>query len=105
VIEGADAEGRMAARRSVSDSGQTGGTETSGTETSGTKTSLSAERRAEAGRELDDLAGGWGVPAAVQFAADRLPGSTTADVAYDFSIAVDLLLGDLATVLDAEGES
>lgn len=100
MSEGADAEGRLAARLSVSNSGQAGGTGMSGTETS-----LSAEKRAEAGRELDDLAGGWGVPAAVQFAADRLPGSTTADVAYDFSIAVDLLLGDLATVLDAEGES
>lgn len=61
---------------------------------------MDASERAAAARELDDLAGGWGVPAAVQFAADRLPDSVTADVAYDFSLAVGLLIGDLAEVLD-----
>ena len=53
--------------------------------------------------DLHDLAGGWGVAAAVQYSIDHLPGSRTGDVGYDFSIAVGLLVGDLAE-LDLPGD-
>ncbi|GMA40452.1 alpha/beta hydrolase [Mobilicoccus caccae] len=53
--------------------------------------------------DLHDLAGGWGVAAAVQYSIDHLPGSRTGDVGYDFSIAVGLLVGDLAEVVETSG--
>lgn len=51
--------------------------------------------------ELDALAGGWGIPAALQYTADRLPGSATTHVVYDVSIGLGLLLGDLAHLVEA----
>ena len=66
---------------------------------------LDADVRRSLAREIHDLAGGWGVPGSLQYAADRLPGSVTADAAYDLSLAVGVLLTDLAAVLDAEDDT
>ena len=66
---------------------------------------MDAHEQKAASRELEALGGGWGVPAAVQVAADRLPDSVTADVAYEFSVSVGLLLGDLAAVLESAGDA
>ena len=52
--------------------------------------------------ELNDLAGAWGAPGAVQDAVRHLPGAITVDVAHDFSVTLGLLLGDLAEVLAAD---
>lgn len=51
--------------------------------------------------ELDALAGGWGIPAALQYTADHLPGSATTHVVYDVSVGLGLLLGDLAQLVEA----
>lgn len=63
---------------------------------------MSEDRDALIG-ELNDLAGGWGTPAAVQYSIDHLPGSSTSNVGYDFSISLGLLLADLATVIETTG--
>ncbi|WP_168583532.1 hypothetical protein [Gephyromycinifex aptenodytis] len=52
--------------------------------------------------ELNDLAGAWGAPGAVQHAVEHLPDAATADVAHDFSVTLGLLLGDLAEVIQIE---
>lgn len=51
--------------------------------------------------ELDALAGGWGIPAALQYTADHLPASATTHVVYDVSVGLGLLLGDLAHLIEA----
>lgn len=51
--------------------------------------------------ELHDLAGWHGLPGAIEFTLDRLPGSLTADVGYDLAVRFGLLAGDLAAVLEA----
>ncbi|GAB47303.1 hypothetical protein [Mobilicoccus pelagius] len=62
---------------------------------------MDADDRAWTARELDDLAGGWGVPAAIQHAVDHLPGSAVADVGFDVATAMGTLLGDLAVVVES----
>lgn len=52
--------------------------------------------------ELNDLAGAWGAPGAVQHAVEHLPDAVTVDVAHDFSVTLGLLLGDLAEVIAAD---
>ncbi|MDO5629273.1 MAG: hypothetical protein Q4G43_13225, partial [Mobilicoccus sp.] len=55
---------------------------------------------AELAGELHDLSGGWGIPAAIQYSVDHLPGSITSHVGYDVAIAIGLLIGDLAGIVD-----
>lgn len=61
-------------------------------------------RQVDHAADLDALAGGWGIPAAIQHTADRLPGSVTTHAAYDLSVGIGLLVGDLALLAQAVEE-